>query len=187
MRRLSLRLHIAGENMRNNKVRNVAYSSMFTALSVIVCILASFFSTMSLTITAIAGVISAIAVVQCGYKYSLLSYIASSVLIFLFAPNRECAVYYILFFGHYPIVKVLLERIGNKLLRRGLKFIIGNVLFAISLWILVNLIGVEESIGKEELLILTGLFNGAFIMFDILIGRIVFIYVNKYMGKNGFR
>ena len=180
-------MYVDGEFMRNNKVRNVAFSSIFTALSVIICILASFFSTMSLTITAISGVISAIAVIQCGYKYSVLSYLASAVLIFLFVPNRECAVYYILFFGHYPIVKVFLERIRNKFLRMGMKFIIGNVLFALSLWILVNLTGVEEATGKKELLILTALFNGAFIMYDVLLGRIVSVYISKYIGKTGFR
>ncbi|MBE6911656.1 MAG: hypothetical protein E7473_03935 [Ruminococcaceae bacterium] len=173
--------------MRNNKVRNLAFSSIFAALSVIVCVLGSFFSTMSLTITAITGVISAVAVVQCGYKYAALTYAAASVLVFLFVPNRECAVYYILFFGHFPIVKVFLERIRSKVLRQSLKLVIGNILFALILWILVHLIGIEENIAHKEVLILAGLFNAAFILYDVLLGRIVAIYIGKRLGKNGFR
>ncbi len=160
---------------------------MFVAVSVVVCILASFFSTMSLTITAITGVVSAIAVVQCGYKYALLTYIASSFLVFLFVPNRECVVYYILFFGHYPLLKVFLERIRSKILRQSIKFIIGNFLFALSMWLLLKLVGIEEDLGRKELLILTVLFNGAFLLYDILLGRIVSVYIGKRMGKNGFR
>jgi len=105
----------------------------------------------------------------------------------LFVPNRECAVYYILFFGHFPIVKVFLERIRSKVLRQSLKLVIGNILFALILWILVHLIGIEENIAHKEVLILAGLFNAAFILYDVLLGRIVAIYIGKRLGKNGFR
>ncbi len=168
-------------------MKNIAFSSMFVAISVLICILASFFSTMSLTITAITGVVSAIAVVQCGYKYAGIMYAASSVLIFLLVPNRECAVYYILFFGHYPIVRVFLERIKNKLCRRTIKLAIGNLIFALSMWILLNIVGLEEVFGKTELLVLVILFNGAFVLYEILLDRIISAYIGKRIGKNGFR
>ena len=173
--------------MRNNKVRNLAFSSMVVAVNVVICAVASFFSTMSLAITAISGIVIAFLVLQCGYKYSLLAYIASAVLAILLTPNKECAIYYALLFGHYPILKLFLQRIEKKFFVWLIKLLAANVLYAVVFVITTYIIGVSEVIGNYEFYITMLLFNIAFVLYDICLDKLMLLYLYKYQGKGKFR
>ena len=58
--------------MKSIDVTKLTFAAMLTTLSVIVCWLASIFSNMSLSITAVAGIFSAIAIINTGCKYAWL-------------------------------------------------------------------------------------------------------------------
>lgn len=173
--------------MSRDKTKNIAFSAVFVAISVVLCILASVFPTMSLTITAAAGVVSAVALIQCGYRYALLVYIAASLLTLLLSPNKECAVYYIVLFGHYPLLKTFTERISNKAVSWCVKIIEANVLYSIVFFIISYIIGIYEAIGLKELLITAAAYNTAFVLYDICLGKFMMFCISKNSQNTRFR
>ncbi len=173
--------------MKSDKIKNIAFSAVFVAISVVLCILASLFPTMSVTITAVAGVVSAVALIQCGYRYALMVYVAASFLNLLLSPNKECAVYYIVLFGHYPLLKTFTERTGNKTLSWCVKIVEANLLYGIVFFITSYIIGIYEAIGIKEFLLTAVIFNIAFVLYDICIGKFMMLYISKRLKNTRFR
>ena len=173
--------------MRNKKVSDIAFSSVFTAMIVVVCSLASLFPTMSLAIVAIAGVIVSLALFKCGYKYAMLVYIASSVLALLLTPSKECAVYFVFLFGHYPMLKVFLNRIPNRVVIWLIKLAAANVLYGIVFLITTFILGIIEAVGAVEIAITIVMFNAAFVLYDICLDRIMLLFLSRPFGKGKFR
>ncbi len=169
--------------MRKN-TKNIALCASFAALSVVFAFLASAFPNMSLTILALCGVVSAFALSECGYKYAILMYVAVSVISAIFVPDKACVVLYVLLFGHYPIVKTLVERVGKAWLSWIIKLIIANLLAFAALYVTLVLL---DSVGK---IIIMGrkyfflFYNLAVILYDICIGKIMFLYMVK-RGRSG--
>ena len=172
--------------MRNNKVRDISMSAMFIAVSVIICIVASVFPTMTLSIAAMAGIVTAIAVINLGYKYACLVYFATSVLLWLMVPDKQCALYYSVLFGHYPILKLFTERIGKKLLVCIVKAAEINILFVIVYFMLCFISGMECIPFFWEILFYWIVFNLLFFLYDICIGRISFMYIARISKNNRF-
>lgn len=159
---------------------------MLTAISVVICLLASFFSNMSLTITAISGVFSSIAIISLGYKYAWLVYVATSVLVWIFLPNKECAAFYTVLFGHYPILKLLTERIGRGVIVWIVKFFEYFILFILISLIFRFLSGAWIQFNGVKLYLFAIFFFLMFVLYDICIGRMILIFLTKLSKKRGF-
>lgn len=172
--------------MRSDKVKKLTLSAVFVSLSVLLCVFASFFPTLSLCIIAVSGIASAILLIHCGYKYSILAFLASAVLVFLLAPDKECAAYYIILFGHYPALKTFTERVTNRVAVWAVKIAEANVLFAILFAVSTYILGIYDAVGKSEILITALAFNAAFILYDICLGKIMFLYISKYLQNGRF-
>ena len=160
---------------------------MFVAISVVVCVIAGMLQTMSLAITALAGLLTAISLILCGFKYSLLVYIATSILAVFLVPNKECAVYYILLFGHYPMTKLLLERIGKRFLSWLSKLLVANFLYVAEMLIAAYVLGVYEVVGTALFFVTLLLFNVVFVLYDICLTRVMVAFVIKCSQNRRFR
>ena len=110
---------------------------IFAALSTAI-MLSSYFPFLTYAIPAIAGVILMVPTRECGIKYGFLSYVVTSFLAFLTAET-EAKVLFIGFFGLYPILKLLFERIKNRVLSIVLKFISFNLMVFSSYFVIINL------------------------------------------------
>lgn len=172
--------------MRNGDVKKMTFAAMLTAISVVICMLASAFSNMSLSITAITGVFSAMAMISMGYKYAWLVYIATSILVWLLLPNKECAVFYTVLFGHYPMVKLLTERIGKRCFVWPVKLFEYGILFAIDVLAFRFLSGIWMAFNSAKAYLLVVFFFAMFILYDICIGRLFFILHTKLSKIIGF-
>lgn len=172
--------------MKNDYSKNIALSAMFTAISVFLCFFASIFPSMSLSITGIAGLISAIALLQCGCKYSLLVYIASSILALLLVPNKQCAVAYLVLFGHYPMLKMFTERLKSKVIVWAAKICEAGLLYFVVFLISTYILGIHDSVGAVES-VLTGIFFVVvFVLYDICLDRIMKVYISKLLQNRRF-
>ena len=86
------------------------------------------------------------------------------------------------FFGFYPVIKELLDRIKPKFLQALSKFAVFNAAIVASYWVIINLFGLDdimEEMGAfgDLTLFVTWLMGCAvFIMFDIALGRIHWAY-----------
>ncbi len=172
--------------MRNNNVRKLALSAMMTALCVIICTFASLFSTMSMAITAVSGIVVTFVVYKCGYKYSLLVYFAVSILSALLVPNKEAVVYFIFLFGLYPILKPLNQRLVKRWLIWTAKIAEANILFFVVYIIASKLLGIDDFIERDLYIIGLILYNIAFVIYDICLDRFEIPYRNRHSKSNGF-
>lgn len=172
--------------MRKGATGKIAYASMFVALSVVICIVSGLFPTMSLSITALAGIITAVSLILCGFKYSLLVYIATAILALLLVPDKGTAVYYILLFGHYPMTKLLIERIGKRVVSWIIKILLANIIYIAEIIIAAYLLGVYESVGTVMFFMTLILFNVVFALYDICLSRIMISFALKHSQNRRF-
>ena len=89
----------------------VALVGVLAALSLIALYLSAVSPTARMGIVAIAGLFPAGAVVSAGLKAGFFCYGAAGLLGLLLVPDKANALLYLLFFGLWPMLKSLLERI----------------------------------------------------------------------------
>lgn len=93
------------------KSRRVALAALLGALALLFLSLASFAPSGRVGLTAVAGLFPAAAVVSCGLSAGFLCYGGSALLALLLLSDKGLALLYLLFFGLYPMVKGLVERL----------------------------------------------------------------------------
>lgn len=95
----------------SKNVRKLAIAALCAAVAAAILVLGSMLPTGRLAIAAVAGLATAAALIECGYLFALLQFIAAAVLGILLAPAKEASLLYCLLLGWYPIVKSLFERL----------------------------------------------------------------------------
>ena len=160
---------------------------MITALSVVILI-PSAVQVFVYTLPAMAGMLTMLAVVEIDKKWAIGSYVATSLIGLLFVANKEAVVYYVAFFGYYPVVKALLESKMPRVAEYILKFLIFNVSIVLSGVVLVKVFGMpyNDLLGidgesafftKYALPIMLGMGNVVFILYDVALTRLLTAYV----------
>ena len=164
------------------RTRALALSAMLTALSVLLLYLASMLPSAKLAVTAVAGLLPAAAVLLCGYGWSALVWVATSVLALLLLPEKGPALGYALVLGPYPICKALIERLDRLVLEWILKLALFYALlcvyyFAFSKFFL-------ELVTLPARLVPWFFLAGgvAFVIYDIAFSRLIGLFVNR-VGK----
>lgn len=168
---------------------------MVAALSVVILI-PSAMQVFVYALPAMAGMLTMFAVVEIDKKWAIGSYVATSVIGLLFVANKEAVMYYVAFFGYYPVVKAILESKLPRAIEYILKFLIFNVSIVLSGVILVKLfgmpyaelLGIEGESGffaKYALPIMLGMGNMVFILYDIALTRLLTAYI--YVWQKKFR
>ena len=164
-----------------------ALGAMITALSVVILI-PSAVQVFVYTLPAMAGMLTMLAVVEIDKKWAIGSYVATSLIGLLFVANKEAVVYYVAFFGYYPVVKALLESKMPRVAEYILKFLIFNVSIILSGVVLVKVFGMpyNDLLGidgesafftKYALPIMLGMGNVVFILYDVALTRLLTAYV----------
>lgn len=158
------------------KAKQTAAAAVFTALMVVLVYLSAVFPTMSMSIIAIAGVISAVLVSEYGITTAAMAYVSASVLMFVLVPDKSNALLFAIVFGIYPVLQNLIERVKHKWLTWVIKIAVANFIFLIT-WILFKTLfftDAEGLIGLTWLLLIAA--NVIFIMYDICLKKLVFFY-----------
>jgi len=158
------------------KAKQMAMSAIFVALMVILVYLSSFFPVMSLSIIAIAGVLSAIIVSEFGISAGAIAYVAASVLSFILVPDKSNAVLFILLFGCYPIVKIAAERVKRIWFTWLIKLVVANVLFIVVCFLFKTFFFTIEDSVAGFLPIVCIVFNVVFVMYDVCLKKLVIFY-----------
>ena len=109
----------------------------------------------------------------CGEKMAWVWYAAVSLLSLLLGPDKEAALVF-LFLGHYPIVKLKLDRLRAG---RLLKLLLFNGSVCLLYGVMIRLLGMDQvlaeftEMGMIMLVILILLGNVTFFLLDILLTR----------------
>ena len=166
------------------ETKRLTFSAMAVALGVVFMALGFFVEVLDLTAAALCSLIMVFMFIEIGSPYTWMTWIATTVLGFVFFQSSFVWITYGLVFGIYPIVKAYIER-----LPRWIWLILKLVYANITLWLLaiisealfgIPLIAMENKIFVAAVFI--GL-NVAFILYDICITVCVKTYFARFRQR----
>ena len=162
--------------------KKVTLSAVMAALAAVL-MLVSYFPYLTYAVPAVAGLCVMVIVIEINCKWALLSYFTASFFTFLFAET-ESMLMFICFFGFYPILKCLIEKIKNYVLEWILKLLSFNicivgVYFILSKVFMISLDDLGEFAKYGEVILLL-LANFVFVFYDIAVSRVSWFYIDKF-------
>lgn len=171
----------------NGAAGRMALSGMLSALIVAVLYFAGVSEVASLSVLAVAGVILCVCVYECGMKYAVSAYVATSLLGLLVCADKVTAGMYVICFGLYSVLKSLAE---TYIRRRGIEWLakisffnlalvlmlLGAKLLLLDIGILAALPGWAWTLGWVAL-------NGVFLIYDVALTRVMTFYVFRLRKK----
>ncbi len=174
--------------MRNSKVAyKVALCGMISALSLVLMMLTTLIPVGTYALPIISGILLVAIVIEFNTKWAFAVYFVVSVLSFLLAGDKEAVLYFILFFGYYPILKSFFERVKSKILQWILKYALFNAGMIASFYIGIFLLGipVESFLIFGYNLPLAFLFAGniLFYFYDKCVTIMLMSYIFNLRGK----
>lgn len=98
-----------------SRVKKLTVSAMVAALCVAILFLSALVPRVTLAITALAGIFPAAVVILCGYGWAAGCAVSAAILALLLLPNKSAALWFVFFFGHYPIWKSAIEKIQTRI------------------------------------------------------------------------
>lgn len=165
-------------------IKKIALSAIFSALIVVLILMGTFIELLDITVAAVCALTIYIVQIETKEKYPILVYITSSVLSLIFTPLSTATLYFVGFFGYYPILKQKLIKF-KKQIRKLISILVFNVAM-ISLMLLFNAVFAlqNEPAVMYVLLLITS--NVFFFCFDYLLDVFTFIYIKKLRDKIKF-
>lgn len=159
-----------------SKTKRLTVASILLAGVLLTLYLASAFPVMSLTLIAIASIVTYVAIIECKMSYALLLFVAVSILGFFIVPDKSCVILYTFLFGAYPFVKHLSEKIKFKAISWVVKIFCVNALIFVLYFAFQSVL--LAFVPSDFLLIFAYLiFNFVFITFDICVTRLKAFYM----------
>ena len=170
----------------SKRTRKLALSALFAALAVMLLYFASIWPTGQVGLAAVAAAFTAAAVIEAGLVSGVYVYIVGSALSLLLMPGRAAPLLYALFFGYYPVLKSLIERIGWIAAQWALKLLAFNAALTAAWFLLGELLfGTRENMPGAIAIYLAG--NAVFALFDYGFTKVIWLYTNRVsrFGNNG--
>lgn len=167
----------------------LAFCGVIAALSTVLMFLTGLAPTATLALPAIAGCLLIPVVVEAGLAWGAGVYGVCSVLSFLLAPDREAFLFYLLFFGYYPVLFAVLGRIRGRVLRYAAKLLVFNAAVALEVLLSVYVLGVPvESffiLGWIGPVVMWLLANAVFILYDLALDGLILQYYRRLHPRLG--
>lgn len=98
-----------------SRTKKLTFSALVAALCVLCLAGSALLPRITLSLAALAGLFPAAAVIVCGYGWAAGAFVAAAALALLLLPDKTAGIWFVCFFGHYPIWKALIERVQTKL------------------------------------------------------------------------
>ncbi len=177
--------------MKRRNVKILALCAVLSALGVVILLLGSLIEVLDLSAAMVASLLITIAVIEGGSYWPWLTYTVITVISLLLLPSKFAAVVFALS-GYYPIIKEKLERLKKRPLIWCIKLVVFNVALSGLLFVLkaffpsvdiMLLPGISSSINYIAIYIAGNL---TFVLYDILLTRIVSFYIFKLRDKLKF-
>ena len=175
------------------KVKKVSYKvslgGIISALSLSLMFLTGFMPFLVSLIPALTGAMLIIVYVEINAKWAFFTYVSVAVLCLFITPDKEAGLLYILLLGYYPLVKMFIEKISNKVLEWIIKLAVYNTLIVIYYQIVIRVVAGSDLAdetgewGKYGAFIFLGLTNIVFIIYDVAVSRLKDLYVKWFRKK----
>ncbi len=163
----------------------ITFCAICSALSVVFMLL-GYFPYLTYAVPAISGLVCMLPIIEINKKYAFATYVVSSMLV-LITAEPETKVLYLVIFGYYPILKAIIEKINNRVLEMTVKTVYFNLAVAVIYLLLKFLTTVDVddfgAFGRYGAVAFVILCNIAFVMYDIAISRLAYVYMAKIHPK----
>lgn len=163
-----------------NKTKNTALCGLMVALSVVLMMLTTLVPVFMYVIPIVTGLIVLFIADISNKKWATGVYFSTAFLSLLLITDKEAALTYVLFFGYYPLIKDIIEKLPKALAWLS-KFTIFNaaaVGIGVISFYLFGVSGEEyNEFGKYTIPILLVMANVAFILYDFCITKNRFLLV----------
>ncbi len=158
----------------------IALGGILCALS-LVCMLLTVLPISQMGLPALAGVVLLPIILELGVKWGWMAYACVGLLSLLITPSMEAKILFIAFFGYYPVLKALIERLRKLWLEWVIKLAVFNVAMVASYGVLVLLFNFPTSefeiFGFNLPLVILAIANVAFVLYDIALTGVVTTYL----------
>lgn len=167
----------------------VALCGMVAALCTILLFMTGMFPFSTYALPALAGLLMVSVAVETGASWAFTLYVSVSILSFIMTPDKEAMLMFVMFFGHYPITKLLIERLKFKPLQFLLKFLCFNACIVIAYLVIIYLFQIPDVLeefgdfGKYSAMVLLLLGNVLFLVYDIALKNIMNAYIYWFRPK----
>ena len=171
------------------KSEQVALCGVVAALCTLLMFMTGMFPFSTYALPALAGLLMVTVAVETGPTWAYTLYAAVSLLSFIMTPDKEAMLIFVAFFGHYPITKLLIERLRSKPLRAVLKLICFNLCVVLGYLVIIYLLRMPDVLtefgefGKYSVYILLGLGNLLFVVYDIALTNIMSAYIGWFRPR----
>ena len=161
----------------------VTCCGLLSALAVAVMLLTNF-PLFLYTVPMIASIFFIIPAIEFGTKWGFLCYGVTSVLSLVLPTEKEALIVFIGFLGYYPILKMVIERLGKRLPETVIKLGVFNVAIVASYAVIIKIVGMSPfQIGRFSGHIVEAVFlgvgNAVFLMVDYALTKVIVLYFIK--------
>ena len=152
------------------KTRYTTVSGMVSALSVVIMLLTNIMPSMMYVIPIVTGGIVFAVNEIIGKKWALGVFFVTSFISFILLTDKETALNYTLFFGYYPLLKPVFEKLPKALswVVKLVSFNIAIVIIGLIVTFVFKLTFLDEDFGKFTIPLFAVMFNLVFVLYDVM-------------------
>lgn len=167
-----------------NRSIQLAYCSIITAAATMLMVLTGFVPIGTYAIPAFAGLFPVLIVIEFGTGWAWAVYCAVSLLSVFVAVDKEAVLFFILFFGYYPILKSFIEKKQKRILELLLKLFVFNAAAILDFFLGTKLLGVPLksytifNFYAPWLFLIAG--NITFVIYDYALSLLIHEYCKKF-------
>jgi hypothetical protein len=183
------------EHIRRKNTYNISLGGVMTAVCLLLMFLTAVFPMLSMALPLYAGILVYVVLDESGVPFAVLTYAAVSVLSFFLTPNIEASVYFAVFFGLYPILKFVFEKLPSKTVSFILKLVSFNVIIitafyaAVTLFHMNDLLEDFDYLGEMMIPIVLISVNIMFLLYDYTLSIVLKAYLKwfkpTFLRKSG--
>ncbi len=162
----------------------VAFAGITSALCVVLLYLGSIVDVLDYSVSALCGILITLISTEFGNKTGLGVWIASSILSLLILPQKFSALLFVLFCGWYTFAKKAYERLP-RILSWALKLVTFNAVLSVIIFITLKILLIE-GLGFVTVAGVVILSNFVFVIYDILLTRLTFLYIVSWRKRLTF-
>ncbi len=162
--------------------RKIAFTAVFTAFSAAFLYIASVFPSGQLGFLGVASLFGIAAVVEFGLWGGAAVYVGTALIGLLIVPSKSLVALYAIFFGYYPILKALAEKVHSRVLEWAVKLAVFNAALTAAIFVLTMAI-FDFSVFHNRVYLIYLACNAVFVLFDIGVSRAIAVYLSKIHPK----
>lgn len=166
------------------RTKYLTVGAMLSALSVVILLMGSLIDVLDITTAVLASFLCIYAVIELGGFYPWMIWLSTSILAMLLLPMKTPAIFYALFFGFYPILKAIFERMKTPIswLFKILSFHVslGGIVLLLRLF-LPSMLDMDGMAWLPIVLYVMCLF--CFFVYDIALTRVITLYLVRWRDR----